>query len=125
MGQARADRALVPSAVEELLRWTTPVISFMRTAVRDVELSGVPIGAGQHVLMLYASANRDEAVFGSDAEEVDVRERRTRISRSVLAHTSASAPPSRAWKRGSFSTSCSTASSHSNRPVHPSALTRP
>src|SRR5580658_1746636 len=57
------DRALLPTAVEEMLRWTTPVVSFMRTATRDTELSGVAIAAGEPVLMLYASANRDEDVF--------------------------------------------------------------
>jgi cytochrome P450 len=68
----RAERALVPTAVEELLRMTTPVISFMRTATRDTELRGQPIAAGDPVLLLYASANRDQDVFGADAEMLDV-----------------------------------------------------
>jgi cytochrome P450 len=68
----RADRGLVPSAVEELLRWTTPVISFMRTATRDTELRGQTIRAGDPVLMLYASANRDEGAFGPTADRIDV-----------------------------------------------------
>ncbi len=68
----RAEPALVAGAVEEWLRWTTPVISFMRTATRDTALAGVPIAAGEPVLMLYASANRDEAVFGPTAERFDV-----------------------------------------------------
>jgi len=68
----RAEPGLVPSAVEELLRWTTPVISFMRTATRDTELAGVPIAAGEPVLMLFASADRDEAVFGPTAASLDV-----------------------------------------------------
>jgi cytochrome P450 len=67
-----ADPALVTSAAEEILRWTTPVISFMRTATRDTELSGQPIAAGEPVLMLYASANRDERVFGESAGRFDV-----------------------------------------------------
>jgi cytochrome P450 len=66
------ERDLVPSAVEELLRWTTPVISFMRTATVDCEVRGQQIRAGEPVLLLYASANRDEAVFGADAETVDL-----------------------------------------------------
>ncbi len=66
------DRGLVASAVEEILRWTTPVISFMRTATRDVELAGTPIAAGDPVLMLYQSANRDEAEFGPTADRFDV-----------------------------------------------------
>ena len=68
----RADRALIPGAVEELLRWTSPVISFMRTATRPAEVHGVPIGEGEPLLMLFASANRDEEVFGPTAGELDV-----------------------------------------------------
>lgn len=67
-----ADRSLVPSAVEELLRWTTPVISFLRTATRDVELRGQTIASGDPLLLLYASANRDEATFGPTAGALDV-----------------------------------------------------
>jgi len=64
-----ADPGRLPRAVEEMLRWGSPVASFMRTATRDTTLRGVPIREGDRVLMLYAAANRDEAVFGSDAEE--------------------------------------------------------
>ena len=59
-------------AVEELLRWTTPVISFLRTATADTELQGQRIAAGDAVLLVYASANRDEAVFGPTADRIDV-----------------------------------------------------
>ncbi len=65
----RADRSLVPGAVEELLRWTTPVISFMRTATSDCILRGQPVAEGDPVLLIYASANRDEEVFGADADQ--------------------------------------------------------
>lgn len=64
------NRAL-PLAVEEMLRWTTPVVAFMRTTTRDVELGGRQLGAGQPVLMLYASANRDEDAFGPTAARFD------------------------------------------------------
>ncbi len=64
----RREPALAPATIEEWLRWTTPVISFMRTATRPTELGGVAIAAGEPVLMLYASANRDEAVFGPTAD---------------------------------------------------------
>ncbi|HXQ60035.1 MAG TPA: cytochrome P450 [Acidimicrobiales bacterium] len=70
-----ADRTLVADAVEEMLRYTTPVISFMRTATRPAELSGVAIAAGEPVLMLYASANRDEQVFGPTSAVFDVGRR--------------------------------------------------
>ncbi len=54
---------LVVSAAEEILRWTSPVLQFARTATADFELSGVKIRAGEDVGMWYPSANRDEAVF--------------------------------------------------------------
>jgi cytochrome P450 len=59
----RSDPGLMPTAVEEILRWSSPVIYFKRTAVDDTELRGEPIAAGERVLMFYPSANRDEAVF--------------------------------------------------------------
>jgi len=68
----RADPALVPRAVEEMLRWTTPVVSFLRTATRPCEVGGVAVAEGEPVLMLFASANRDEAVFGPSASTFDV-----------------------------------------------------
>ncbi|HYD49151.1 MAG TPA: cytochrome P450 [Terriglobales bacterium] len=52
-----------PTAVEEIVRWATPVIHFRRTATRDTELSGQKIGAGQKVVLWYCSGNRDEAIF--------------------------------------------------------------
>jgi len=58
-----ADMSLLPSAVEEMLRWVTPVIHFRRTAQRDVELRGQKIAKGDKVVMFYPSANRDEDVF--------------------------------------------------------------
>lgn len=67
-----ADRSLLPLAVEEFLRWTTPVVGFMRTATKPVDLRGVQIEAGEAVHMLYASANRDDDVFGPNAAELDV-----------------------------------------------------
>jgi cytochrome P450 len=67
-----ADRTLLDSAVEEMLRWTTPVVSFLRTATRATVLSGVAIAAGEPVLLVYASANRDEDVFGPTASSFDV-----------------------------------------------------
>jgi cholest-4-en-3-one 26-monooxygenase len=68
----RRDRTLVPTAVEEMLRWTTPVVSFMRTATRHAELGGQAIREGDAVLMLYASANRDERQFGPTADRFDI-----------------------------------------------------
>jgi cytochrome P450 len=67
-----ADRSLVPTAVEEWLRWTTSVIAFMRTATADTVVGGTRIRAGDPLLLLYASANRDEAEFGPTANEFDI-----------------------------------------------------
>jgi cytochrome P450 len=57
------DRSLLSSAVEEMLRFASPVMCFRRTAAADTELRGVPIRAGDKVVVYYASANHDEAVF--------------------------------------------------------------
>ncbi|HLG93103.1 MAG TPA: cytochrome P450 [Acidimicrobiales bacterium] len=58
-----ADPGLVPSAVEESLRWVSPILNMARTATRDVEVRGQTIRAGEQLLLMYASANRDEEVF--------------------------------------------------------------
>jgi cytochrome P450 len=65
------DREAIPPAVEELLRWSTPVMHFRRTVTCDVEIGGHAIPAGDWVLMHYLSANRDEDVF-ERADEFDV-----------------------------------------------------
>jgi cytochrome P450 family 142 subfamily A polypeptide 1 len=61
--ELRGDRSLIPTAVEEMLRWVSPIKNMARTATEDVELGGQPVPAGEKVLLLYPSANRDEAVF--------------------------------------------------------------
>jgi cholest-4-en-3-one 26-monooxygenase len=58
-----ADRSLLPSAIEEMLRWVSPVNVFRRTATRDVELGGQTIREGDKVALFYPSANRDDSVF--------------------------------------------------------------
>jgi cytochrome P450 len=65
----------VGTAVEEMLRWTTPIQAFCRTAMADTTIgegSGADIKAGDYLVMLYASGNRDEAVFGPTAAAFDV-----------------------------------------------------
>jgi cytochrome P450 len=59
----REDPTLLPSAVEEILRWSSPTLYNRRTATRDVEVAGRPIHAGDKVTLWWASANRDEDVF--------------------------------------------------------------
>jgi cytochrome P450 family 142 subfamily A polypeptide 1 len=68
------DPSLIPAAIEEMLRLTSPVLSFQRTATRDTELRGVPIKQGERALMLYGSANRDEEEFENpDTFDIDRR----------------------------------------------------
>jgi cytochrome P450 len=74
------DPALIGDAVEEFLRLTSPVQGLARTATADVTIDGRTIPAGRKVLLLYASANRDERQYGPDAAELDV----TRRPRNIL-----------------------------------------
>jgi cytochrome P450 len=76
--QLVANPDMVPRAVEELLRWETPVIAVPRIAAQDTELSGCPISKGEHVMVLIASANTDESEL-PDSEEV-------RLDREVNRH---------------------------------------
>jgi cytochrome P450 len=59
----RDNLELMPTAVEEMIRWTTPVKEFMRTAAEDTVVRGVPIAKGESVYLAYVSGNRDEEVF--------------------------------------------------------------
>ncbi|MGH3740907.1 MAG: cytochrome P450 [Micromonosporaceae bacterium] len=59
----KADRSLLPTAVEEIVRWISPINQFRRTATQDVELGGRSIRRGDKVVLFYASANHDERVF--------------------------------------------------------------
>ncbi len=70
--ELRADPRLMPGAVEEMLRWWTPVMTFRRTASADCELGGQMICEGDKVVVSFTSANRDEAVFGN-ADRFDIR----------------------------------------------------
>ncbi|WP_301148745.1 cytochrome P450 [Mycobacterium simiae] len=68
----RSDPSLLPCAVEEMLRFTSPVTHMARQATEDVEIRGQQIKAGDTVVMLYGSANRDEEIFGPSSEEFDI-----------------------------------------------------
>ncbi|MFZ0719075.1 cytochrome P450 [Mycobacterium sp.] len=63
LDRLRKDLDLMPLATEEMIRWATPVKEFMRTASEDTTVRGVPIAAGESLLLSYVSANRDEEVF--------------------------------------------------------------
>jgi cytochrome P450 family 142 subfamily A polypeptide 1 len=75
----------IPTAVEEMLRWVTPIRNMARTATRDVELRGQRIKKGQKLLLLYPSANRDERVF-PDPQRFDVE--RTPNEHLAFGHAS-------------------------------------
>ena len=68
----RADRSLLPTAVEEMLRWVSPIKNMARQATTDLDLHGQRIRAGDKLLLLYPSANRDEAVFARP-DQFDLR----------------------------------------------------
>jgi cytochrome P450 len=70
LAELAADPSLVPNAIEELFRWETPVTGVPRIAVQDVELAGIPVKAGDQVMVLLGSANVDDAEF-PDADTVD------------------------------------------------------
>jgi cytochrome P450 len=71
LAELRADPALIPGAVEEILRWANPLHYFRRTATADTELGGASIRTGDKVAMIYTSANRDEDVF-DDPQRFDI-----------------------------------------------------
>ena len=72
-----ASPEMIPNAVEELLRLTSPVQNLARTATRNVELHGVTIPA-EKVLLCYAAANRDDREFGPTAEDLEVARKITK-----------------------------------------------
>ena len=67
-----ADPSLIPNAVSEIIRWQTPLAHMRRTATQDTELMGQQIKAGDKLALWYISGNRDESVFGEDADLLKV-----------------------------------------------------
>jgi cholest-4-en-3-one 26-monooxygenase len=59
------DPTLLPVAVEEFIRWVTPILNMRRTATRDTDISGTAVKAGDEILLMYPSANRDESAFAA------------------------------------------------------------
>ncbi|VFA88363.1 Cytochrome P450-terp [Gordonia paraffinivorans] len=97
LDRLRRDPELIGTAVEEMIRWSTPVKEFMRTAAEDTEVRGVPIAAGESVYLAYTSGNRDEEVF-DDPHTFDVGRFPNQHLASVTASTSVSGQPSPAWR---------------------------
>jgi cholest-4-en-3-one 26-monooxygenase len=71
LARLQQDMSLLPVAIEELLRYLTPVIQFTRTAVTATEVAGQRLSPGDRVVMVYSSANRDERAF-TDPDELDI-----------------------------------------------------
>ena len=82
----------VETAVEEFVRWASPVMTFRRTATRDTEIGGQAVAAGEKVVMFYPAANRDESAFERPNEST---------SRAIPTAMSASEAAGRtsAWAR--------------------------
>ena len=118
------DRSILPSAVEEMLRYVSPVMNFRRTAMVDVVLSDTPIAAGDKVVFFHVSANRDEDVFRVP-DTFDLTATPTPTSASgAVGPTSASEPTWPASRSGSCSSTCSTACPTSDRMAKCNASSR-
>jgi cytochrome P450 len=102
MQRLRDDRALLATAIEELMRFDSPLQLFERTATEDVEIGGVTVTAGQKIAALLGSANHDPAVF-ADPEELDVaRPDNPHISFGAGIHFCIGAPLARVELQASF-----------------------
>ncbi len=100
----RADPALLPTAVEELMRYDTPLQMFERWVLEDIEVHGVPIPRGDEVALLFGSANHDPAVF-ADPERLDLsRVENPHMSFGAGIHFCLGAPLARLELETSFGT---------------------
>jgi cytochrome P450 len=92
-------------AVDELIRYVSPVLGFIRTVTEDHTYRNTDLKEGDRVLMLYAAANRDDDVFDTPTSST-CSATPTRTWPSASARTSASAPTSPAWRSSWCSRSC-------------------
>ena len=86
LAKVKANPELIPSLVEESIRWTTPVKTFMRTAAEDVEFAGRKLSKGDWMMLCYASGNRDEEVFDRPNEFLVDRSPNKQLSFGYGAH---------------------------------------
>jgi cytochrome P450 len=107
---------VLPTAVEEMLRWVSPVVHMRRTATRDIQLSGTTIAAGDKVVMYYGAANRDPAHF-ADPDRFDILRTRSTTWPSAAARTPASARTSGASRSRRCCARSSSGSPTSPRPA--------
>jgi cytochrome P450 len=102
LARLRDDRDLLPTAIEELMRYDSPLQLFERTATEDVEIGGVTVPAGQKIAALLGAANRDPAVF-ADPDTLDVgRTDNPHISFGAGVHFCIGAPLARVELQASF-----------------------
>jgi cytochrome P450 len=102
LARLREDRSLLPTAIEELMRYDSPLQLFERTATADVEIGGVTVTAGQKIAALLGAANHDPAVF-DDPETLDVgRTDNPHISFGAGVHFCIGAPLARVELQASF-----------------------
>jgi cytochrome P450 len=98
----RADPGLLPTAIEELMRYDSPLQLFERTATEDVEIGGITVAVGQKIAALLGSANRDPAAF-ADPDTLDVgRSENPHISFGAGVHFCIGAPLARVELQASF-----------------------
>jgi cytochrome P450 len=102
LARLRADTALLPTAIEELMRYDSPLQLFERTATEDVAIGGVTVAAGEKIAALLGAANRDPAVF-ADADTLDVgRADNPHITFGAGVHFCIGAPLARVELQASF-----------------------
>jgi cytochrome P450 len=102
LDRLRADPALLPTAIEELMRYDSPLQLFERTATEDVAISGVTVATGQKIAALLGAANRDPVVF-ADADTLDVgRVDNPHITFGAGVHFCIGAPLARVELQASF-----------------------
>jgi cytochrome P450 len=104
LAKLRADAALVPRAIEELMRWDTPLQMFERWVLEDVEICGATVPKGAELGLLFGSSNRDPAVFDRP-DELDIgREPNAHVSFGAGVHFCLGAPLARLELETSFAT---------------------
>jgi cholest-4-en-3-one 26-monooxygenase len=86
LARLRREPGLLPLAIEEMLRWTTPVVQFCRTPAADVEISGTRVRAGETLCLFYPSGNRDESVFDRPFEFRIDRQPNPHLAFGIGAH---------------------------------------
>jgi cytochrome P450 len=115
---------LAPTAVEEMVRWASPVVYMRRTLTRDIELSGTKLAAGDKATLWYNSANRDESKFDNPWAFDLARNPNPHVGFGGGGATSAWAPTWLAVRSGSRSTSCAARYPTSSPPRSPRACCR-